>query len=74
MISWPHTLGSVIVASYHGGMETLVHLATGDEITTCGYSGATSAECKTVITAVLTVTSGLDPHLISGYGLGWFWV
>jgi hypothetical protein len=25
----------------------------------------TSAECKTVITAVLTVMSGLDPHMIS---------
>ena len=24
----------------------------------------TSAECKTVITAVLTVMSGLDPHMI----------
>jgi hypothetical protein len=29
-----------------------------------------SAECKTVITAVLTVMSGLDPHMISG-NLGW---
>jgi hypothetical protein len=26
----------------------------------------TSVECKTVITAVLTVMSGLDPHMISG--------
>jgi hypothetical protein len=26
----------------------------------------TSAECKTVITAVLTVMSGMDPHMISG--------
>ena len=25
---------------------------------------ATSAECKTVITVVLTVMSGLDPHMI----------
>jgi hypothetical protein len=25
----------------------------------------TSAECKTVITAVLTVMSGMDPHMIS---------
>jgi hypothetical protein len=37
-----------------------------------------SAECKTVITAVLTVMSGMDPHMISGnpgfgwVGLGWF--
>jgi hypothetical protein len=38
----------------------------------------TSAECKTVITAVLTVMSGMDPHMISGntgFGLVWFgWV
>ena len=40
----------------------------------------TSAECKTVITAVLTVTSGLDPHMINKLkdGLksnsGWFGV
>jgi hypothetical protein len=26
----------------------------------------TSAECKTVITAVLMVMSGMDPHMISG--------
>jgi hypothetical protein len=30
----------------------------------------TSAECKTVITVVLTVMSGMDPHLISGT---WDW-
>jgi hypothetical protein len=27
----------------------------------------TSTECKTVITAVLTVMSGMDPHMISGH-------
>jgi hypothetical protein len=26
----------------------------------------TSAECKSVITAVLMVISGMDPHMISG--------
>jgi hypothetical protein len=26
----------------------------------------TSTKCKTVITAVLTVMSGMDPHMISG--------
>jgi hypothetical protein len=26
----------------------------------------TSAECKTIITAVLTVMSGMDSHMISG--------
>jgi hypothetical protein len=36
----------------------------------------TSAECKTVIIAVLTVMSSMDPHMISGnprFGwVGWF--
>ncbi len=35
-----------------------------------------SAECKTVITAVLTVMNGMDPHMISGtwdwFVLVWF--
>jgi hypothetical protein len=26
----------------------------------------TSAECKTIVTSVLTVMSGMDPHMISG--------
>jgi hypothetical protein len=26
----------------------------------------TSVECKTIITVVLTVMSGMDPHMISG--------
>jgi hypothetical protein len=30
----------------------------------------TSAECKTVITAMLMDMSGMDPHMISG-NLGW---
>jgi hypothetical protein len=29
-----------------------------------------SAECKTVITAVLTVMNGMDPHMISGTWVG----
>ena len=29
-----------------------------------------AAECKTVITAVLTVMSGMDPHMISGTRVG----
>jgi hypothetical protein len=33
----------------------------------------TSVECKTVITAVLTVMSGMDPHMISG-NMGWVFV
>jgi hypothetical protein len=30
----------------------------------------TSIECKTAITAVLTVMSGMDPHMISGTRVG----
>jgi hypothetical protein len=32
----------------------------------------TSAECKIVITAVLMVMSGMDPHMIS-WNLRWVW-
>jgi hypothetical protein len=32
----------------------------------------TFAECKTIITAVLTVMSGMDPHMIS-WNLRWVW-
>jgi hypothetical protein len=34
----------------------------------------TSAECKTVITAMLRVKSSMDPHMISGNlgRVGWF--
>jgi hypothetical protein len=32
----------------------------------------TSAECKTIITAVLMVMSGVDPHKIS-WNLRWVW-
>jgi hypothetical protein len=38
-------------------------------------SCTTSAECKTIITAVLVVMSGMDPQMISGtwdgFGLVW---
>jgi hypothetical protein len=30
----------------------------------------TSAECKTIITDMLTVISGMDPHMISGTRVG----
>jgi hypothetical protein len=30
----------------------------------------TSAECKTVITVVLTIMSSIDPHMISGTQIG----
>jgi hypothetical protein len=36
----------------------------GNFYVTCGES-TTAAECKTVITTVLTVKSDLDPHIIN---------
>jgi hypothetical protein len=33
----------------------------------CGYSVQTSTECKTDRSAVLTVMSGLDPHMINKF-------
>jgi hypothetical protein len=33
-------------------------------------SCTTSAECKTIITVMLTVMSGIDPHMISGTRVG----
>jgi hypothetical protein len=40
-----------------------------DNHDSCGTC-TTSTECRTVITAVLIVMSGMDPHMISG-NQGW---
>jgi hypothetical protein len=74
-------LNSVVVISWHtpwkcvrvlvGTMSIRLSEDNHDSWVTC----TTSAECKTVITAVLTVMSGMDPHMISGnpgFGLVWF--
>jgi hypothetical protein len=45
------------------------YLASKDDHNSWGTC-TTSTECKTVIVAVLTIMSGLDPHMISG-NLGW---
>jgi hypothetical protein len=45
------------------------YLATKDDRDSWETS-TTSSECKTVITAVLTVMSGMDPHMISGTQVG----
>jgi hypothetical protein len=45
------------------------YLASKDDHNSWGMC-TTSTECKTVITAVFTVMSGMDPHMISG-NLGW---
>jgi hypothetical protein len=45
------------------------HPATEDDRDSWGTC-TTSAECKTVITAVLTVMRGMDPSMISGTWVG----
>jgi hypothetical protein len=65
-------LNSLVVISWHtpwkcvrvliGTMSIRLSEDNHDSWVTC----TTSAECKTVITAVLTVMSSMDPHMISG--------
>jgi hypothetical protein len=45
------------------------YLAIKDDRDSWGMC-TTSPECKTVITVVLTVMSGIDPHMISGTRVG----
>jgi hypothetical protein len=45
------------------------YLASRDDHNSWGTC-TTFTECKTVITVVLMVMSGMDPHMISG-NLGW---
>jgi hypothetical protein len=70
-------LNSLVVISWHtpqkcvrvlvGTMSIQLSKDNHDSWVTC----TTSAECKTVITAVLMVMSGMDPHMISGnIGMG----
>jgi hypothetical protein len=72
-------LNNLVVISWHtpwkcvrvlvGTMSIRLSEDNHDSWVTC----TTSAECKTVITAVLIVMSGMDPHMISGNpGFVWF--
>jgi hypothetical protein len=45
------------------------YLAIKDDRDSWGMC-TTSAECKTIITVMLTVMSGMEPHLISGTWVG----
>jgi hypothetical protein len=49
------------------------YLASKDDHDSWGMC-TTSVECKTVLTVVLTVMNGMDPHMISGNlgRVGWF--
>jgi hypothetical protein len=65
-------LNSLVVISWHtpwkcvrvlvGTMSIQLSEDNHDSWVTC----TTTTECKTVITAVLTVMSGMDPRMISG--------
>jgi hypothetical protein len=71
-------LNSLVVISWHtpwkcirvivGTVSIRLFEDNHDSWVTC----TTSAECKTVITAMLMVMSGMDPHMI-GWNLGWVW-
>jgi hypothetical protein len=72
-------LNSLVVISWHtpwkcvrvliGTMSIRLSEDNHDSWVTC----TTSVECKTVITAVLTVMGGMDPRMIS-WNLRWVWV
>jgi hypothetical protein len=74
VISWhtPWKCVRVLV----GTTSTQLSKDNRDSWVTC----TSSAECKTVITAMLMVMSGMDPHMIRwnmrwvwiGFWLGWF--
>jgi hypothetical protein len=73
------TINSLVVISWHtpwkcvrvllSTMSIWVSEDNHDSWVTC----TPSAECKTVIIAVLTVMSGMDPHMIS-WNLRWVWI
>jgi hypothetical protein len=66
VISWPTPWKCVRVLV--GTMSIQLSEDNHDSWVTC----TTFAECKTVIIAVLTVLSGMDPHMIR-WNLRWVW-
>jgi hypothetical protein len=70
-------LNNLVVISWHTPWKCVRVLVGAMSIRLCKVNHdswvmcITSAECKTVITAVLTVLSSMDPHMISGnIGMG----
>jgi hypothetical protein len=65
-------LNSLVVISWHTPWKCVRVLVSTTSIWLSGdnhdswVTCTTSTECKTVITAMLTVMSGMDPHMISG--------
>jgi hypothetical protein len=66
------SLNSLVVISWHTPWKCVRVLVgtTSIRLTEDNHNSwvtcTTSTECKTVITTVLTVMSGMDPHMISG--------
>jgi hypothetical protein len=71
-------LNSLVVISWHtswkcvrvlvGTMSIQLSEDNHDSWVTC----TTSTECKTVVTVILMVMSGMDPHMIR-WNLRWVW-
>jgi hypothetical protein len=65
-------LNSLVVISWHTPWKCVRVLIGTTSIQLSDYNHdpwvtcTTSTDCKTIITAVLTVMSGMDPHMISG--------
>jgi hypothetical protein len=76
-------LNSLVVISWHTPWKCVIVLigTTSIRLSEDNHDSwvmcTTSAKCKTIITAVLTVKNGMDPHMISGnprfrwFGLVW---
>jgi hypothetical protein len=63
VISWPHNKGSVDVSLWHGKRERFSTWIQGVSHYSWGMC-TISVEYKTVLIAVLTVKSSMDPHMI----------
>jgi hypothetical protein len=65
-------LNSLVVISWHTPWKCIrvlvgtMSIRLSEDNHDSWVTRTTSVECKTVITAVLTVMSGMDPHMISG--------
>jgi hypothetical protein len=71
-------LNNLVVISWHTPWKCVrVHVGTmsiqlSEDNHDSWVMCTTSAECKTVITDMLMVMSGMDPHMIR-WNLGWVW-
>jgi hypothetical protein len=69
------TLNSLVVISWHTLWKCVRVLIGTMSIRLFEDNHDSWVTCTTVITAVLTIMSGMDPHMIignTGFGLDWF--